>query len=107
MGHMVPPTAFMFMSYLLSLQVKSYWSLNKAWIILQNIIKQTVLFSPADQIIFSIQDNIFNLQLSISAAVFRRGGSHDVPGQKQAGQEACQRYSECGSPSSVGFILLH
>lgn len=51
--------------------------------------------------------NIFKLQLSISAAVFRRGGADDVPGQKQAGQEACQRYSECGSPSSVGFILLH
>lgn len=45
--------------------------------------------------------------LSISAAVFRRGGADDVPGQKQAGQEARQRHSECGSPSSAGFILLH
>lgn len=39
--------------------------------------------------------------------VFRRGGADDVPGQKQAGQEARQRNAECGSPSSAGLVLLH
>lgn len=38
---------------------------------------------------------------------FRRGGTDHVPGQKQAGQEACQCNSECGSPSSAGLVLLH
>lgn len=40
-------------------------------------------------------------------AVCRRGGTDYVPGQKQAGQEACQCYPECGSSSSAGLLILH
>lgn len=61
----------MFTSYLLSLQVKSYWHLNKAWTILQSIIKQTLLFSQADQTIsttsktISLSSNFLFLLLSL------------------------------------------
>lgn len=48
----------MFASYLLSLRVKSYWHLNKAWTILQSIIKQTLLFSQADQMISPTSETI-------------------------------------------------
>lgn len=48
----------MFTSYLLSLQVKSYWHLNKAWTILQSIIKKTFLFSQADQMISPTSETI-------------------------------------------------
>lgn len=75
---MVPPTAFIFTSNLF-LQVKSYWHLKKAWTILQSIIKQTFLFSQADQMIFSTSKTMAHIyelyvwQETVHKAIFTKG----------------------------------